>query len=168
MPILPFTDIQPGDLARVGGKGLNLGLMRRAGLPVPDGFCLTAGGTDDCGELDKQELLGAYQRLGAGLVAVRSSAAAEDGAEHSFAGQQETILGVEGEQPLLDAVERCLRSWASARAKAYRAQKGVASNGAAGGMAVVIQRLVPADVSGVLFTRDPLDPEGKQMLVEAA
>jgi pyruvate,water dikinase len=168
MSILPLTDIQPGDLARVGGKGLNLGLMLRAGLPVPDGFCLTANGAADCAEVDRMELLSAYRRLGAGLVAVRSSAAAEDGAEHSFAGQQETILGVEGEQPLLDAVERCLHSWESARAQAYRAQKGLASNDAGAGMSVVIQRLVPADVSGVLFTRDPLDPDGKQMLVEAA
>ncbi|MGE5194704.1 MAG: PEP/pyruvate-binding domain-containing protein [Deltaproteobacteria bacterium] len=168
MPVLPFTDIEPGDLARVGGKGLNLGLMLRGGLPVPDGFCLTANGASDGGELDRQELLAAYRSLGAGLVAVRSSAAAEDGAEHSFAGQQETILGVEGEQPLLDAVERCFRSWESARSQAYRAQKGLLSNGTGAGMAVVVQRLVPADVSGVLFTRDPLDPQGKQMLVEAA
>src|SRR6516165_6008266 len=99
MPVIPFTEIQPGDLARVGGKGLNLGLMLRAGLPVPEGFCLTANGAADSGEQQKEELLAAYYRLGAGLVAVRSSAAAEDGAEHSFAGQQETILGVAGDQP---------------------------------------------------------------------
>src|SRR5437899_1701104 len=98
MSVVSFTDIQPGDLPRVGGKGLNLGLMLRAGLPVPEGFCLTANGAGDAGALQKEELLAAYQRLGAGLVAVRSSAAAEDGAEHSFAGQQETILGVRSEE----------------------------------------------------------------------
>jgi pyruvate,water dikinase len=167
MPVVPFTDIEPDDLPRVGGKGLNLGLMLRAGLPVPEGFCLTANGAADTSDQQKGEVLAAYRRLGAGLVAVRSSAAAEDGAEHSFAGQQETILGVQGEQPLLEAVERCVRSWDSARSQAYRAQKGLAASSGVG-MAVVVQRLIPADVSGVLFTRDPLDPTGKQMLIESA
>src|SRR5215471_6110553 len=128
MSVIPFTDIKPGDLPRVGGKGLNLGLMLRAGLPVPEGFCLTANGAADAIDQHREELLAAYRRLGAGLVAVRSSAAAEDGAEHSFAGQQETILGVHGEQPLLDAVERCFQSWESARSQAYRAHKGVSAN----------------------------------------
>src|SRR5262249_38098477 len=82
-------------------------------------------------------------------------------------GQQETILGVQGEQPLLEAVERCVRSWDSPRSQAYRAQKGLAASSGAG-MSVVVQRLVSADVSGVLFTRDPLDPTGKQMLMETA
>ncbi len=169
MPIIPFNQIEPGDLSRVGGKGLNLGLMLRAGLPVPDGFCLTetesvAGDRERANET--AALLAAYERLGAGLVAVRSSAAAEDGAEHSFAGQQETILGVQGKDQLVGAVERCFQSWHSARSQAYRAHKGVAADGAA--MAVVIQKLVAADAAGVLFTRDPLDPEGKRMLAEAA
>lgn len=167
--IIPFTDVAPGDLPRVGGKGLNLALMLRAGLPVPEGFCLTepeSSAGDQKRESDENDLLVAYDRLGGGLVAVRSSAAAEDGAEHSFAGQQETILGVCGKDQLLSAVERCFQSRHSARSQAYRAQRGLDANGAA--MAVVVQRLVPAEVAGVLFTRDPLDPTGKQMLVEAA
>jgi pyruvate,water dikinase len=169
MPIIPFNQIEPGDLSRVGGKGLNLGLMLRAGLPVPDGFCLTenvpnAGDNERGGETEA--LLAAYDRLGAGLVAVRSSAAVEDGAEHSFAGQQETILGVRGNEQLLDAVERCFQSWHSARSQAYRAHKGLAEDSTA--MAVVVQKLVAADVAGVLFTRDPLDPTGQRMLAEAA
>jgi pyruvate,water dikinase len=64
------------------------------------------------------------------------------------------------------AVERCWASLDTERAVAYRRQQGVADEGLA--MAVVVQRLVPADVAGVLFTRDPLDPDGRRMLVEAS
>src|SRR5438046_3026067 len=81
--IRPFSEIESGDLPLVGGKGLNLGLMLRAGLPVPDGFCLMTGhgaaGQGEAGdaatgtlERNAQDLLAAYNRLGAGLVAVRS------------------------------------------------------------------------------------------------
>lgn len=162
--VRPFSDIEPGDLPHVGGKGLNLGLLLRAGLPVPDGYCIIQGA--QVGHERQAEILEAYERLGKGLVAVRSSAAAEDGIEHSFAGQQETILGVEGKQPLLDAVDRCFKSWNSPRAQAYRAHQGLSCDGAS--MAVVVQRLIPADVAGVLFTHDPLDREGKLMLAEGA
>ena len=99
-------------------------------------------------------------------MAVRSSATAEDGAVASFAGQQETILGVQGEQEVVVAVGRCWASLDTERAVAYRKHQGVDEDGLA--MAVVVQRLVPAEVAGVLFTRDPLDAEGRRMLVEAS
>jgi pyruvate,water dikinase len=168
-----FDEITPGDIDAVGGKGLSLGLMARAGLPVPPGFCLTSEAhrrlrgnsprADDALAIDISQ---AYRRLGEGAVAVRSSATAEDGAETSFAGQQETILGVQGEGHVLDAIALCWASLDSDRAVAYRQKQGVEESGLA--MAVVVQRLVPAEVAGVLFTIDPLDPEGKRMLVEAS
>src|SRR5262249_62001398 len=102
---------------------------------------------------------------GAGRGAVRSSAAAEAGAPASFAGQQETTLGGEGEEPLRDAIHKCWASLEGERAVAYRRHQGVTEDVA---MAVVVQRLVEAEVAGVLFTRDPLDPSGRQMLVEAS
>src|SRR5262245_5178173 len=171
--IRTFEQIEPGDTESVGGKGLSLGLMTKAGLPVPPGFCITSAAHR---RLRGQQLhnddslahaiLDAYRQLGGGPVAVRSSATAEDGSVYSFAGQQETILGVIGEKDLLDAVARCWDSLESERARAYRRQQGVEGNGLA--MAVVVQRLVPAEVAGVLFTRDPLDSEGRRMLVEAS
>jgi pyruvate,water dikinase len=168
-----FEEITPNSGAAVGGKGLSLGLMARAGLPVPDGFCLTTAaylrhkGRSPRGDTTLSEsIVEAYRRLGAGLVAVRSSATAEDGAVTSFAGQQETILGVQGEEALFDAIDRCWASLDSERAIAYRRQQGVREEGL--GMAVVVQRLVPAEVAGVLFTRDPLDVQGKRMLIEAS
>jgi hypothetical protein len=168
-----FEQIQDGDLESVGGKGLSLGRMSAAGLPVPPGFCVTTAAyrrlhgqplTNDAAFVE--QIGAAYRQLGGGMVAVRSSATAEDGAVASFAGQQETILGVQGETEVCAAVARCWESLHTERAIAYRRDRGVREEGLA--MAVVVQRLVPAEVAGVLFTRDPLDAEGKRMLVEAS
>ena len=157
----------------MGGKGLSLGKTATAGLPVPAGFVVTTqayrraadrGLRSDPGLV--RAITGAYESLGGGAVAVRSSATAEDAADTSFAGQQETILGVTGDDALIDAVERCWRSLFTDRAVAYRARQNV--DAAALAMAVVVQRLVPADAAGVLFTRDPLDAAGGRMLAEAA
>jgi pyruvate,water dikinase len=171
--ILHFNEIADARAAIVGGKGLSLGKTATAGLPVPDGFVVTThayrrlverGIRSDPGFA--RALVGAYEALGGGLVAVRSSATAEDAADTSFAGQQETILGVSGGEALVDAVERCWRSLFTARAVAYREKQNVDAAGLA--MAVVVQKLVPAEAAGVLFTRDPLDADGKRMLAEAS
>src|SRR5947208_6658661 len=164
-----FEEIGPGDGDQVGGKGLSLGLLARAGLPVPPGFCVTAAayrrcnGTGPTPEL-RETVAESYRRLGAGPVAVRSSATAEDGAVTSFAGQQETVLGVQGDGPVCDAVARCWASLHSDRARAYRQRQGVGDTA----MAVVVQQLVPAEVAGVLFTRDPLRPGDDRMVIEAS
>ncbi|MHB1425651.1 MAG: PEP/pyruvate-binding domain-containing protein [Gemmataceae bacterium] len=168
-----FEQIQHGDADAVGGKGLSLGRMFAAGLPVPPGFCITTAAyrrlrgqppASDSSLLE--QILQAYQHLGGGLVAVRSSATAEDSDLASFAGQQDTILGVHGETAVCDAIARCWESLHGERAVAYRRDRGVSDEGLA--MAVVVQRLVAAEVAGVLFTRDPLDPQGQRMLVEAS
>ncbi len=168
-----FDQISANDVDAVGGKGLSLGLMAGAGLPVPPGFCVTTDAfrrargrslgdhADLVASLDE-----AYRRLGSGVVAVRSSAIGEDGAEASFAGQQETFLGVRGADAVRDAVARCWASLDTERAVAYRKKQGIAEDGLA--MGVVVQQLIEAEVAGVLFTHDPLDPEGRQMLVEAS
>jgi pyruvate,water dikinase len=170
--ILSFADVRPAHAGLVGGKGLSLALTAGAGLPVPPGFCVT---TDAYRRLGREPRIDAaladavavaYRELGTGPVAVRSSATAEDGAITSFAGQQETILGVEGEEALRQAIERCWQSLHTDRAKAYRQRQGVDEAGLA--MAVVVQRLVDAEVAGVLFTHDPFDPTGSFMRVEAA
>jgi pyruvate,water dikinase len=168
-----FEEITAADLEAVGGKGLSLGLMASAGLPVPPGFCVTSaafrrwrGQTLTNGHELGRRIADAYRGLGGGPVAVRSSATAEDGSVTSFAGQQETYLGVRGEGEVCKAVGRCWASLDTERAVAYRRRQGVGDEGLA--MAVVVQRLVPAEAAGVLFTRDPLDQEGRRMLVEAS
>lgn len=87
-------------------------------------------------------------------LAVRSSATAEDLPEMSFAGQQDTVLGVEGERQLLDAIVTCWSSLWTARAISYRSRVGIDHLSAH--IALVVQRLVDADAAGVLFTVDPL------------
>lgn len=86
--------------------------------------------------------------------AVRSSATAEDLPGASFAGQQDTYLGVRGEAALLDAVKRCWVSLFTDRAILYRLQNGFAHADVA--LSVVVQRMVEPVVSGILFTADPV------------
>src|SRR4051794_1995649 len=149
-----FEEIGPGDGNVVGGKGLSLGLMARAGLPVPPGYCITSaayrrlrGQAPQADPALSESIRDTYRQIG-GAVAVRSSATAEDGQAASFAGQQETILGALGEEAVVEAVGRCWSSLGSERARAYRQKQGV--DEAALAMAVVVQQMVPAEVAGVL------------------
>jgi pyruvate, water dikinase len=97
-------------------------------------------------------------------VAVRSSAASEDGDAASYAGQQETYLNVLGAEQVLERIRDCWASFFSERALFYRARKGSLDDL---GMAVVVQVLVPADVAGVMFTVDPVHGRKDRILVEA-
>ena len=166
-----FSEIDDADLLRVGGKGLNLGKLTGVGFPVPKGFCVTT----DAYQLSVQglseqnissvkdielspelvaEIHTAREKLQTTTVAVRSSATAEDLAEASFAGQQDTFLNVTADE-LLDALKACWASLWSERAIAYRQTQRIADEGLA--MAVVIQEMCAADVSGVLFTVAPFN-----------
>jgi pyruvate, water dikinase len=97
-------------------------------------------------------------------VAVRSSACAEDSEAASFAGQQETYLNVRGTEHLLDRVKDCWASFFSERALFYRSCKGSLVDL---GMAVVVQRQLAPDRSGVMFTIDPVRRRRDQMMIEA-
>ena len=166
-----FSEIDDADLPRVGGKGLNLGKLTRTGFPVPNGFCVTT----DAYRLSVEGLLeqnqsnvkdielspelvaeihAARETLQTAAVAVRSSATAEDLAEASFAGQQDTFLNVTPDK-LLDALKACWASLWSERAIAYRQTQKIPDEGLA--MAIVIQEMCESDVSGVLFTVAPFN-----------
>ena len=97
-------------------------------------------------------------------MAVRSSAVAEDSDAASFAGQQETYLGVPDAVTAGERVVDCWASFFSERALFYRSRKGSLDDLR---MAVVIQQMVAADVSGMLFTIDPVARRRDQMVVEA-
>lgn len=99
------------------------------------------------------------------LVAVRSSAASEDGTAASFAGQQETYLNIGGVDAVLTRVRDCWASFFSPRALFYRGQKGVLADAR---MAVVVQEMVQADKSGVMFTVDPIRNRRECLIVEGA
>jgi rifampicin phosphotransferase len=185
--VAPLSALGARDRPLAGGKGANLGELIRAGLPVPDGFVITteayvaaasAAGVDPGDPADARRRLiespvpsevatavrEAYRKLG-GPVAVRSSATAEDLPEASFAGQQDTILDVEGEDALETAVRRCWSSLWNERAVSYRATHAVDERALR--LAVVVQRMVPARVAGVLFTADPITGRRRRAAIDA-
>src|ERR671911_418028 len=114
------------------------------------------------------EVIGeAYLRLGTDTpVAVRSSATAEDLPTASFAGQQESFLNVVGKEPLIDAVRRCWASLWTDRAVSYRASNGIDPRSVY--LAVAVQRMVEAEVAGVLFTADPLTGRRRRAFIDAS
>ncbi|MCI0545945.1 MAG: hypothetical protein L0027_01525 [Candidatus Rokubacteria bacterium] len=149
-----------------GGKAIQLGVALRAGLPVPAGLALPAGLVDAIAGGDASAI-GDLRRLRAelaGPVAVRSSAVGEDSAAASFAGQHLTCLNVVSEAALLEAVRRVWESGRSESALAYRKRMGIAGEPR---VAVIVQRMVYPDCSGVLFTRDPISGRDER-LVEAS
>lgn len=87
------------------------------------------------------------------FVAVRSSATTEDLAEASFAGQQETFLNIKGNEGLLKAIKKCFASLFTSRATYYRNKQGFADSKSS--LAVVVQRMVDSDKSGVMFSKNP-------------
>ena len=111
------------------------------------------------------EIKQAYAKLGEGLVAVRSSATAEDLPEASFAGQQRTFLNIQGEDELVVAVQACWASLFESRAIFYRQQQGY--DHLKVGLAVPVQRMVQSEVSGVMFTVEPLINDTEKILIEA-
>jgi len=117
----------------------------------------------------RAELLAAYRELGEpgrpAVVAVRSSATSEDGAETSFAGMNATLTNISGEQELADAVVTCWVSLFGQRVVAYRASHGLAEEPA---MAVVVQLMVDSECSGVAFTADPTTGDTGRVVIEAA
>ena len=107
----------------------------------------------------------AYGNLNGAAVAVRSSATAEDLPDLSFAGQQDTFLNIIGEDELLEAVIRCWSSLWTGRAIGYRIRNRISHEDAA--LAVVVQVMVQSDVSGVLFTANPLNGLRSESVVDA-
>lgn len=107
----------------------------------------------------------AYSKLHLGMVAVRSSATAEDLPEASFAGQQRTFLNVHGENELVGAVQDCWASLFEARAIFYRIHHGF--DHLKIGIAVPVQRMVQSESSGVMFTLEPVTSNQRLIVIEA-
>ena len=99
-------------------------------------------------------------------VAVRSSANAEDLPDLSFAGQQDTYLNIHGEEALITAIRDCWASLWTPRAISYRHQMGIKQDMVA--MAVVVQIMVPSDVSGILFTANPVTGERSEIIINSS
>jgi len=98
------------------------------------------------------------------FVSVRSSATTEDLVEASFAGQQESFLNVKGDKALIEYVKKCFSSLYTARAIYYRNRKGFKEGQAL--LAVVIQKMIDSEKSGVIFSKDPVNLNN-DIIVEA-
>jgi pyruvate,water dikinase len=177
MEILWLDDPRCTAVALVGAKAAHLSRLS-ARFDVPPGFCVTsarddlATGPHQLSPGLRDALDGAYTELAAQCscsnpaVAVRSSAVDEDGAQTSFAGQHATFLNVAGIDAVIEAVERC---WASVRNEeilVYRRRHGLSQ--AWSRPAVLIQQLVMADVSAIVFSANPVTGQRAEIVVTAS
>ncbi|MGB7582725.1 MAG: PEP/pyruvate-binding domain-containing protein [Sedimentisphaerales bacterium] len=106
-----------------------------------------------------------YHTLAANSLAVRSSATAEDLPGHSFAGLYDTYLGIANIEDCLTAIKKCWASLWTERAFMYRQKNNFDHRKVK--MAVIVQSLIAADVSGVLFTSDPITGDNNRIVIEA-
>ena len=144
-----MSHVSPDDVDSVGAASHAIGEAMRS-APVPDAL--------------RDEVARRYDELGEPPVAVRSSALGEDGQDATFAGQQETYLWVRGADRVCDAMRDCWASLYSGPAISYRARLG--QDDAA--MGVVVQLMVDAAVSGVLFTCNPVTGDPSMVAVNAS
>jgi pyruvate,water dikinase len=111
----------------------------------------------------EKDIIGAYRKIGKSLVvAVRSSATAEDLPDASFAGQQDTFLNIKGNKALIEAVHKCWASLYGARAIYYRAKQGFEDRNV--DIAVVVQQLVRSEKAGVMFSSHPVTGESTTII----
>ncbi len=152
--LIALAETPPDDTARLA----EIAAQIRADLlaaPIPDALA--------------RSITAAYLELGDGAtvpVAVRSSATAEDLPFASFAGQQDTYLNIVGAEAVLDAVRNCWASLWTDRAVRYRATNGIDPRSVR--LAVAVQRMVAAEVAGVLFTANPLTGRRHQAVIDAS
>jgi len=112
----------------------------------------------------KEEVLSQFKTLGAEFVAVRSSATAEDGSTASWAGELESYLNTT-EKTLLKNIKKCWASLFTPRAIFYRIEKGLHKEKVS--VAVVVQKMVQSEISGIAFTVHPVTENKNQMVIEA-
>jgi pyruvate,water dikinase len=168
-----LREADPQNPARFGGKGASLAALALASFEVPEGFIIpvevTAALRGEPAEWPaelREELIARIAALAPNFqpLAVRSSAADEDGPAASFAGQHATFLNVIGLDAVLDAIARCLASATSESARAYRESVGAAPEAQ---MAVVVQHMVPTVVAGVAFSIHPVTGNPDHVVIEA-
>jgi pyruvate,water dikinase len=179
---------------RIGSKALQLAKLTGHNISIPGGFVITSDAlerflTDNGLQPDeaaadlesrfiqaavpdevRSEVTAAFEQMQDGespvAVAVRSSSSAEDLEEASFAGQYETILNVTDLPHLLDSLKRCWASLFSARVRGYSLKQGVEACSLP--MGVLVQKMVQADVSGVIFSINPVTKNEGEIIINAS
>jgi pyruvate,water dikinase len=172
-------ELRRADSSVFGGKSAMLGELIEAGIPVPRGFGVAATAFRAAGVTGDEEAIRRapipddvraevsrrYEELGDDIpVAVRSSALDEDAEDATFAGQQETILWLRGADAVCEAMRECWSSLFSAPAVAYRERLGHTDPA----MGVTVQTMVDSEVSGVLFTCNPVTGDPSMVAINAS
>ena len=153
-----FSEINEKTTKFAGGKGGTLAQLYQLGYPVPDGFVVLTPAFNEEGLLPEawEQVKNKIKQLkeeNSKAFAVRSSALSEDSDQTSFAGEFETVLGVQSEEEILEAIHTVWRSRRSERVKTYSQIHGLEGEHE---IAVVVQSLVDSELAGVLFTVDPV------------
>ncbi|MDA7881529.1 PEP-utilizing enzyme [Akkermansiaceae bacterium] len=141
----------------IGGKASALAILTQTGFEIPAWFVVTEG------DVDQLELKKALDSLGEGPFAVRSSALAEDGVEHSFAGQFDSYLDVPSGE-VESRIHQVRMSGHSERIASYTENQGIQNEH---GIAVIVQLMIPAKSAGVAFNIDPISGRRNVSLVSA-
>ena len=162
MTVRELDRLAPNEATHAGTKAATLASLRRSGFNVPPGFVVLGTSFDSDGRLRddaRTDVLTLARALGTMPLAVRSSAIAEDLTSASRAGEYLTVLGVRGEDALLDAIHRVRRSGQSSRAGDHSVESD--------DVAVLIQPMLEATAAGVAFTADPVTGERDVVVVSA-
>lgn len=166
--IKELSQISYKDIKDYGGKSCSLGQMLQADITVPPGLAVNTQAQHDFegrsfSKEFKDELRVLFNQASLSRVAVRSSAVAEDSADASWAGQLETCLNVSFDD-IEKAIRKCWKSIRSPEALAYASDKRLGADELLVG--VVIQSMVDSDVSGVMFTANPITGDRSQVMIE--
>jgi phosphoenolpyruvate synthase/pyruvate phosphate dikinase len=172
MVILRLSDPASQNNSLTGGKGSSLAKMISAGLSVPDGFVLTTEAYSSYSKLDidtipsdfKAQTIKAFEDMDTEYVAVRSSANCEDGVDNSFAGQFDSFLNTPKDN-LIENILKCWDSINSPRCQEYLREKNIISESVK--VAVVVQKMIQSEVSGIAFTVNPVTNNNTEIMIEA-
>lgn len=164
-----LNQLSKKDIKVSGGKGAHLGELMKIGIMVPDGFVILSSAFDEFIRDKKipknfeNEIIDVFNKLNAKYVAVRSSATAEDSAKNAWAGQLDTYLYT-SRRNLIKNIQKCWLSLFNSRAVSYRIEKKLQNKKIS--VAVVIQKMLNPEISGVCFTVHPVTKNKNQMVIE--
>ncbi len=166
--IMFLSKISENDRSRVGGKALSLAMLIHNGFPVPNGFVIATNSIiglsqNKASQEIETAIIHAFEKLGSTRVAVRSSAISEDSVIASFAGQYKTILNVTKEN-LITRVRECAQSATALHVAEYENTIGLSAS--TDHIAVIVQNMVDSDISGVMFTSNPVTGNPNEVMIE--
>lgn len=170
--IRKLEEITVNDVGSFGTKAVNLGLLLQRDFNVPKGYAISKSFTNKLRnngfQLDKKDksiLQEIYNQMNHAPIAVRSSAISEDTEGTSFAGQYDTVLGINDFKAYLNAIEICIKSSDKENVTDYADKMQVANHHE---IALIIQTMITGETSGVMFTADPITGNREKTIVNAA